>query len=159
MKFNVDVKARRAKALAKEREKVIAISNWHDKFAWVPTKVDVDEGDSHSFVWMEKYKRKWWRNPYEARDEWKNFSQKEFFKRKLNGEIKDETAFTDISHDGTDTFIEGTNSVSLQVSGADGEIQVFDESGHLIEKHIVTPAELSESAKRPATNTDTGGLK
>jgi len=155
MKFSVDVKARRDKAFAKKKAKVIAISKWHDKFAWIPTRVDVDE-DSHSFVWMEKYKRQWWRNVFKAEDEWRNFSQKEFFKRKLNGDIKDESDFVNMTHDGTDTFVQGTGSVSLKVSGANDDILVYDENGQLIQKKFVTMEELSQNAKRPATNSDKG---
>lgn len=63
---------------------------WHEAFAWTPQKVDrTDEG--HSVIWFEKYMRQEragpTNNPKHDGIYWRQYSMKEYFKRKLNGDF------------------------------------------------------------------------
>ena len=109
MKFSIPKNLLRNKIADIKKERILAITKWHDKFAWLPTKVG-DSEDAHTYVWLEKYKRKWWHNPYEAKDEWKRMSGKEFFKKKLAGDGDDNDEHMEMTHDGTNTTINVTNT-------------------------------------------------
>lgn len=125
MKFTIPKNVLRNKIQSIKEKRIIAICKWHDKFAWLPTKVN-DKDDLHTYVWLEKYKRKWWRNPYTARDEWKRMSGKEFFKRKLAGDSKKDDDYMELEHDSTNVTV---NVTGLQ-SGTRVYIKKADKNDH-----------------------------
>ena len=86
MKFNINKpqrELRKQKKLADKRE-------WHTKIAWLPTSVD-ETRDTYSRVWFERY----WRQGHHAPSRFgrrgtlrfTKYSEKEYFKKKLNGDF------------------------------------------------------------------------
>ena len=125
MKFTIPKNLLRDKIESVRAKRIVAIRKWHDKFAWVPTKVN-DSDDCHTYVWLEKYKRKWWHNPYTAKDEWKRMSGKAFFKSKLAGDSKKDDDYMELEHDCTNVTV----NVTGLVSGTKVYIKKADPSDH-----------------------------
>lgn len=107
-------------------------NEWHEKFAWVPTKVN-DEDDKHTYVFFEKYMQK--RRTSSTGYIYDTYSKKEYFKRKLKGEVKQER--DPWTHDGTDARIQTGGSVNIKVAGADGDVEVWDDEGNVIQTQSV----------------------
>lgn len=99
---------RRLNRLRKERVRVAA---WHRKFAWLPLKITIPEDlPNHSTaVWFEwvvqKAHIKDWQYSIIREYTWTRYTEKEYFKKKLDGTLEPEEKFSDMSHDGPDTNV------------------------------------------------------
>jgi len=67
--------------------KKIDKGEWHKKFAWFPRSVQ-DSQEKHTYVWMEKYMRRY------RCQKWERYSKTEWFRKKLAGDFE-ETKGTD----------------------------------------------------------------
>ena len=92
---------------------------FHEKFAWKPTKVS-DESDKNTVVVFEKYMRRMSReydNPRKGqRIHWEQYSKKEYFKKKLKGDFdKEEIEYihATMTHDGTDMRVSASSTQSV----------------------------------------------
>ena len=68
-----------------------ALREWHEKFAWLPTRVDETQTGS-SVVWFEKYWRLGRYGPTNPRSKgdglfFERYSEKEYFKKQLRGDF------------------------------------------------------------------------
>jgi len=168
IKGKLEARKERKAAERKQKfeERVARITEWHETTAWLPTRLTEDDDTGSHWAWggkiMQKAKLKNVKHIGGLTDKivteetWTRYTSQEYFKKRLNGEIKDESNFANMKQDVTDAFIQGAGSVSMKVSGANDDILVYDGDGQLIQKRYVTFEELSEHAKRPATNSDKG---
>ena len=88
MRFNV---SKPPKHIQRELDEK-ARREWHKKFAWKAQKVDrTDEG--HRVVWFENYWRKEKVGPTNSMEDdgryFEQYSEKEYFKKKLNGDFEE----------------------------------------------------------------------
>ena len=115
----------------------VDIHEFHEKFAWIPVKVD-DEESKTTVVVFEKYMRRCTKEDIRKQSkDWEQYSKKEYFKKKLQGDFEKTTGFAEMSHDGTDTMIQGAGSVSLRVESGLGDVEVWDEQGNVIQTYKV----------------------
>lgn len=78
-----------------KRQKREAKLKWHQKFAWLPVKVDLTD-DGYKKVWMEKFWQKGKTGPQHPSDNGdgiyfhhdQKFSNKEYFRKKLAGDFE-----------------------------------------------------------------------
>ena len=93
MKVNVNKQPKHIR----EADKRIKRRIWHEAYAWTPKKVDQTD-DGHSVIWFEKYMRKEQVGPASSQKGinngcyWEQYSKKTYFKKKLNGDIKEKTS-------------------------------------------------------------------
>ena len=116
-------------------------NEFHEKFAWTPTKVS-DESDKTTVVVFEKYIRRIsneYDRPLRGEDiHWEQYSKKEFFKRKLKGEFEKTTGFAEMSHDGTNMqYNATTTAVGVKVLRGQGDVDVWDEQGNIIQSYTL----------------------
>lgn len=113
------------------------LREFHEKFAWKPTNV-LDDETKNTYIWFERYMQRYkGRRIDNAKHDWERYSTKEYFKRKLKGEFEKTTGFAEMSHDGTDSFIQGTGSVGVKVLRGQGDVEVWDEQGNIIQSYTL----------------------
>lgn len=95
MKFNIDKPPSHVRRQNKINDKL----EWHTKFAWLPTTVDETE-DSYKKVLFENYWRKGHWGPSRMGQlssmRFTKYSEKEYFKKKLNGDFDKEEFEADV---------------------------------------------------------------
>lgn len=126
------LEARKDKRAARKNKRfeahVAHITDWHEKFAWKPLRLTNDDSNGSHWAWGEKVTQKAKLKNIKrigglidkmvTEETWTRYTSKEYFKKKLTGEIGDTQSgdFTNMTHDGTDTFVE-PGTVSMQAIG------------------------------------------
>ena len=67
----------------KFKYKHIDKAEWHEAFAWLPTKVSDNYPEQNTVVWGEKVMRK---QSWDGKT-WDSYTKKVYFKKKLNGDF------------------------------------------------------------------------
>lgn len=102
----------------RQLDKIEKIEKWHDKYAWYPMRTTTND-DSIEFAWFEKVRQKYDACRKESqiftwhvigKELLERHTHKDFFKKKLSGEIENGDDFVEMSHDGTNATINVTNT-------------------------------------------------
>jgi len=116
MKFKID----KPPAHVTRRKRINAKREWHTKFAWLPTVVDETDIE-YKRVWFEKYWRQGHWGPSRMGDAnpmiFTKYSNKEYFKKKLNGDFDKEEIEADTNVGSTSSSRAYVNNQILKKSG------------------------------------------
>ena len=124
---------RNLRKLDQRQERKVRIAKWHKQFAWRPLKISTPSDPKHTtIVWFETVIQKGRvvndfgiSNDMPQFDKiiWTRHTEKEYFRKKLDGTLEKEEQipdFENFTHDGTDMNIRGAGAAGVTSSKTQG---------------------------------------